>query len=152
MENINPLTGKRLSDFFDSELEKLRTEGVPTVGQYNEDCIYHLDASCRKNTEINLKSSEKERVVGYAKIAGWSTVPFLIYAGVAGLSHLVGELVSSYYGDKDLEHYVSGIIMVSIGGVVGGSGMTENYIRHFKDLVDHIRIGTEMIKDYRKEL
>lgn len=105
-----------------------------------------------KRLEGLVKQSKRERLVGLAKTIGLTVLPLIAIGGVAGVTTLVTDPLEN----KDLKHLLNIGIPFALGSAAGyfasATGMIEEYVNKFRDLVSDIRYSRQRLKQYRTEL
>jgi len=106
----------------------------------------------REELESLVRKSKRERLVGLAKTTGLTALPLVALGGVVGVT----QLVTGPLENQDLKHILNIGIPFALGGATGyfasASGMFEDYVEKFRDLVSDIRYSGQRVKQYRTEL
>ena len=106
----------------------------------------------REELEGLVRESKRERLVGLAKTTGLTALPIAILGGIVGVNHLV----TSPLENPDLKHLLSiglpAVLGVAAGYFASASGIIEDYVEYFTDLVRDIRYSGQRVKQYRTKL
>lgn len=106
----------------------------------------------REELESLVKQSKRERLVGLAKTAGLTTLPLVALGAVVGAT----KLLTYPLENPDLKDILNIGIPLALGGASGyfasASGMIEDYVGKFRDLVSDIRYAGQRAREYRTEL